>query len=230
MTVVSEKDKGIADAMNKGIRLGSGDLIVHMNAGDAFAAPDILQKVAADYRQSGWEWAVGSCELVNPRRGIVYERWIHAFDFGVLRRKQIICQQCTFVARTIFEKFGQFSEAFRVAMDYDFWLRIGQSVTPRILPFVVARVLLGGISSNPLRVNWELRRARVRNFGRSGGVLFEATEILMQLALYMADKYATMPAYELMKRGRVYTAAREVMRRHYPDLPSALTTTIRKRG
>ncbi len=231
MIVVSERDKGIADAMNKGIRLSSGKLIIHMNAGDAFADPEVLQRVAADHRQSGWEWAIGSSEAVDPRRGVIREQRVRGFDFGVLRRMQIVPHQSAFVAHTVFERFGLFSENFKIAMDYDFWLRIGQSVTPQILPFVVSRVLLGGVSSNPLRVNWEVRRARMRNFGRSGGVLFEGTEFLLQLALYVSDKVAAIPAYEVMKRSRVYTFVRGVvMRRHYPDLPSVVTVTIRKCG
>ncbi len=231
MTVVSEKDRGIANAMNKGILLSSGKVIIHMNAGDAFASPDILQRVATDYQQYGWEWAIGSYEAVDPRRGIIREQWVRAFDYSILRRTQVFSHQSTFVARTVFERFGPFNETFRVAMDHDFWLRIGRSVTPRILPFMVARVLLGGVSSNPLRVNFEVRRARMKNLGRSSGVLFEGTEFLLQLALCMADKFGSVPAYRAMKRSRIYVSVRDaVLRRHYPNRASVVTTTIRKCG
>lgn len=210
MKVVSERDRGIAHAMNKGVNLSSGELIIHLNAGDAFAAPDVLTRVAADHSQTAWPWAIGSCMTVDEQSGVVREKRIHAFDFETLRRVNFVPHQSTFVARAVFDRFGVFDQSFKITMDYDLWLRIGQHLKPRILSFVVSRVLLGGVSSNELRNYFEYRRARMNNCPAQefGGLPFEASQFGWRLALFLSDRLATVRAYQAIKRTGPYALLR----------------------
>ncbi len=230
MRITSETDRGISHAMNKGFQLSSGDLIMFLNAGDMFAGPEVLAKVATDYLASGWEWAIGSHDTLDVHRGVVYERRIRAFNFEGLRRANFIRHESTFVARTLFQKFGLFDEAFKIAMDYDFWLRIGRSVTPRILPFAVARVLSGGISSHETRRYWEYCRARTKNRkGAADAVLFEARHFALHCALNVSSMLAGVRSYRAMKRNRVYAFLRKAALGPYLHFDSMVTTTVRKR-
>lgn len=177
--IVSEKDSGIANAMNKGVRLSSGKLIIHLNAGDEFAAPDVLMKVAESYTRFNWEWAIGSVQRLDQFGGLSYTVTVHGFDYEVLRKGSFICQQSVFVKKSVFEKFGFFDESFSITMDYEFWLRIGRHIEPDILPFVVSKMEAGGISSDPMRCHHEFRRARAKNDPRHwlGTVLIDTKHL-----------------------------------------------------
>ena len=234
MKVVSERDQGIADAMNKGVGLSSGELIIHLNAGDAFAAPDVLTKVAADYSKAAWPWAIGSCMIIDKPSGAIREKRIHAFDFETLRRVNFVPHQSTFVARAVFDRFGLFDKSFKITMDYDFWLRIGRHLEPRILPLFVSRVSLGGVSSNELRNYFEYRRARMNNCPAPGfrDLPFEASQFGWRFALFLSDRLATVRACQAIRRTGSYALLRRWALRVHAGLDTVFTVspvgTIRK--
>lgn len=178
--IVSEKDSGIANAMNKGVRLSSGELIIHLNAGDELAASDVLMRAAESYSRFNWEWAIGSVQRMDESGRLSHTVIVHGFDYEVLRQGCFICHQSVFVKKSIFEKFGFFDESFRISMDYEFWLRIGRHIKPHILPFVVSKMEAGGISSNPLRCYLDFRRARAKNDPKDclSTVLFETRQLI----------------------------------------------------
>lgn len=225
MRVVSESDEGIADAMNKGVRLSSGELIIHLNAGDAFAGSDVLRQVAADYSKAAWPWAIGSCEVVDEQREVVRQKRIHAFDFEILRRANFVPHQSTFVARAVFDRFGLFDKDFKITMDYDLWLRIGQHVRPRILPFVVSRFSLGGNSSNELRNYFEYRRARIKNCPERGlsGLFFEASQLGWRVALFAAERLARVSAYQAVRASKPYSRLRKWALNAHASLDTVFT-------
>lgn len=227
MKVVSERDQGIADAMNKGVGLSSGELIIHLNAGDAFAGPDVLTKVAGDYSETAWPWAIGSCIIVDEQSGVIREKRIHAFDFETLRRVNFVPHQSTFVARAVFDRFGLFDKSFKITMDYDLWLRIGQRIKPRILSFVVSRVLLGGVSSNELRNYFEYRRARMNNCPAPGfeGFLFEAGQFGWRLARFISDRVAPLRAYQVIRKTGPYSFLRRRALGAHAGLETVFTTS-----
>jgi glycosyltransferase involved in cell wall biosynthesis len=223
--VVSESDQGIADAMNKGIQLSSGKLIIHLNAGDSFADLGVLKRVAADYSKTAWQWAIGSCAIVDAQRGIVREKRLHAFDFEILRRVNFVPHQSTFVARAVFDRFGLFDKDFKITMDYDLWLRIGQHVRPSILPFVVSRISLGGVSSNELRNYFEYRRARIKNCRERGfaGLFFEASQLGWRVALFTTERLATVGAYQAIRKSTPYSRLRKWARAAHASLDTVFT-------
>ncbi|MGI9034192.1 MAG: glycosyltransferase [Acidimicrobiales bacterium] len=63
--VVSEPDQGISDAMNKGVLRTTGDLLVHLHAGDRFVDPSVIDRVVESYQVDGWRWGVASSIAVD---------------------------------------------------------------------------------------------------------------------------------------------------------------------
>ena len=67
MRWVSEKDNGLYDAMNKGIRMATGDVVGILNSDDFFTSPDVLERVAGAFREeSGPDAVYGDIHFVNP--------------------------------------------------------------------------------------------------------------------------------------------------------------------
>lgn len=157
---VSEPDGGIADAMDKGVRLSTGELFLHIHAGDVLASPDVVAQLASDYAADPWPWAVGGTQVVGEGGEEVSLLWPKAYSYRKLRVRNFIPHPATVMTREAYGAFGPFSAGFRIAMDYRLWLALGQVHPPRLLPVLVSRFALGGASSNTDAAYAEELRAR----------------------------------------------------------------------
>ncbi|MDE7347760.1 MAG: glycosyltransferase [Muribaculaceae bacterium] len=112
---VSEKDKGIYDAMNKGIAAATGDYIIFMNAGDRFADNNVLSLVAS---------SLGHHTVVSGRWNRCYSdgrvKPAAPKKLNALKVEMPICHQATFV-RLSYHKENPFDTSFRLSADYDFF-------------------------------------------------------------------------------------------------------------
>jgi len=155
---------GISHAMNCGIQAARGAIIAHLHADDYYAAPDVLESVAAALQSSGRDWLVGEIAVLagdvllppQPRRAYSY----HALASG----RVFVPHPATFVRRRLFDEVGGFDEQLRYAMDIDLWLRVAVRTRPVVLPRVLAifRDHPGSVSSaNKLlarQEEWRVRR------------------------------------------------------------------------
>ncbi len=172
LTLVSEPDQGIYDAMNKGIGRASGDIIGILNADDFYADKNVLTKVAAAFASHPeTEIVYGDLEIVkadNPEKTV--RRWrAGQYRPERLRRGWIMPHPACFVKRTAYEKYGGFNPSFRLAADYEFLLRLlkRHGLKPVYIPEILVIMRAGGLSGRDLkqrRQGWrELKRAWLVN-------------------------------------------------------------------
>jgi len=157
---ISESDSGIAEAMNKGARLATGDLLVFLNAGDAFVDDDALAR-AVESIPAG----------TDLRRTVFYgdAHYAHASgteilhaDHEALAERSSLCHQSVLVGREV-QSENAYDERLSVFMDYDLWLRCLGRYTFVKLPVVLSRFSSGGISgSDDWAVRIEVERAVVQ--------------------------------------------------------------------
>ncbi len=132
----SEKDDGVYDAMNKGIRLARGEWLYFLGADDVLHDPQVLEKVAAFIvSQPGSHLVYGDVILRSSSR-----RYDGPFDLAKLLLEKNICHQAIFYRRTVFEKIGNYNLRYRIWADWDLNLRCFQhpAFINRHLDFVVA--------------------------------------------------------------------------------------------
>lgn len=159
--LVSETDEGIADAMNKGVLLASGEIIAHLHAGDRYINNSVIEKVMESYHQNAWRWGIASSIVVDD---LGNERHIYkaSSDYRILLKKNCIPHQSTFLVKDIFDKHGLFNINYKQAMDYEYWLRItfmgGERFT--VLPFATTYFLEGGKSSRVFELLKYLKKIR----------------------------------------------------------------------
>jgi len=127
---LSESDCGQADAVNKGIRMATGDIIGWLNSDDLYL-PGTLQTVA-DYFSDHPEcrWLYGRCQIIDSSGK---ERWqwitryknsrLKKFSIEKLLRENFISQPAVFFRKELFEEAGLLNLDLHYAMDYDLWLR-----------------------------------------------------------------------------------------------------------
>jgi len=118
---VSEPDRGISDALNKGLKLARGRYILVVQADDTLLSADTLQKVFPLLENEGYDIHSFPVIVDHPEIGKSLRRPIPILWWN--RFKFIFPHQGTFVHRRVFERIGGFMEDFSIAMDYDFFYR-----------------------------------------------------------------------------------------------------------
>lgn len=146
---VSESDAGIYDAMNKGIRLATGELIGIINSDDWYEY-DTVETVVKAYRQHGP--AVYHGIQRKHKNGVEIE--LLRTSANQLNRQMIEHSTC-FVPKAIYEEYGLFDEAYRYVGDYELMLRLRQNNVPFVpLDYVLANFREGGVSQSSKAI-WE---------------------------------------------------------------------------
>ncbi len=122
-TVWSEPDKGLYDAMNKAIDRAQGTYLIFLNAGDAFATPESLARIAVK-AQEGADVVYGQTQLVDSKRQVVGMRHLTApkrLDWKSFKDGMLVCHQA-FVPRR--ELCPHYDLNYRFSADYDWCIKV----------------------------------------------------------------------------------------------------------
>jgi glycosyltransferase involved in cell wall biosynthesis len=169
---ISEPDKGLYDAMNKGLALASGDVIGILNADDFYADADVISDVVASFAAKPADSLYADLLYVdkdNPEKVIRY------WKSGQLKTRSQFAygwmppHPTFFVKRDIYVKFGVFDTHFTSAADYELMLRLlyKHHISVNYLPRVTTMMRVGGKSNqnihNRIHANNEDKQAWVKN-------------------------------------------------------------------
>jgi glycosyltransferase involved in cell wall biosynthesis len=152
---VSEPDEGLYFALNKGLRMASGDVVGCLHADDVFADPGVLSRVAQELRDGGADACYGDLEYVSAGDSSKVVRFWRsapyvegAFGAGWMPPHP------TFYARAgVYHRFGGFDTRFSIGADWDLLFRLFEikRIRAGYLPGVMVRMRLGGISNRSLK-------------------------------------------------------------------------------
>lgn len=164
---VSEPDRGIYDAMNKGIGLATGDVVGFINADDFYASEDVLAKVAEMFRHSGVDACYGDLCYVKEFDTQSIVRYWRSSEFrpGLFASSWCPPHPTFFVRRKVYERFGHFDLSYRIAADVELMMRFLEihHVRARYLPEVLVKMRMGGTTNKSLKniakQNGEILRA-----------------------------------------------------------------------
>ena len=120
---ISEKDKGIYAAMNKGIALSKGEFISFLNSDDYYL-PGTFKKVAQEIESNVADIYHGDVQILSRNSPIEFAKPAFGTEnISKLGRGEYIYQPATFIRKSIFEKVGVFNEKLKIVSDYEFFLR-----------------------------------------------------------------------------------------------------------
>ncbi len=187
--LVSEPDRGIYDALNKGIQRASGEVVGFLHSDDLFAGAGVLSRVAAAFADPEVGAVYGDLVYVrkdNPDQVVRYWR-AGVFSRRRLRWGWMPPHPTLYVRRHVYEQHGLFDTSFRIAADYDFILRtLGQAgVGVRYIPEVLVKMRVGGASNRSLRnilrkSSEDLRALRRNGVGGVGALMWKNLSKLPQ--------------------------------------------------
>ena len=165
--IISEKDKGIYDAMNKGIRMATGEVIGILNSDDIYIDHSVLSTVAKAFADPAIKTVYADLQYVHPDNlDRVQRTWItgpfhkNSFYYGWMPPHPTF-----FVRKEVYDRIGLFNTDLRTAADYELMLRIlvKHGIATFYIPRVIVKMRAGGMSNaslrNRLRANREDRLA-----------------------------------------------------------------------
>lgn len=151
--LVSEKDKGIYDAQNKGMALASGEYLLFLNSGDFLCTPDVL-KTAVDMKLDK-DIVYGNMIInwgPNKTLGLMPDSITKEHLFS-----DTLWHPVSFIRRELFERYGHYDLSYSMVADYEFFVRtiIGKQVSTKHIPLTVCEFNTGGLSSDPKKKDLE---------------------------------------------------------------------------
>lgn len=198
---VSEKDKGQSDAINKGIKMATGDIVAWLNSDDVYT-PGTLQAVANAF-------------IANPTAGIVYgdvesffpdgrtDVWVNRFEPADFFSRVSIHQPAVFWKRELHATFGYIDESFYYLMDYDLWARIFFNTPSIRVEKTLARFRVhdsAKTGNNPIGLYDDYRRviSRMARSIADGELLHK----LKQLSVYHNQEDAVYPSFAALPKAQ----------------------------
>jgi glycosyltransferase involved in cell wall biosynthesis len=194
---LSEPDRGIYDAMNKGIRLATGDIVGMLNSDDCYVDADVVTDLVTAMRSANADAVFADLVYVDQsdtrqvRRYYDSSRWRPSrFRFGWMPAHPTF-----FIKRKFYERHGLFSLDYRIAADFEMLVRLlhrgGATYTHVARP--VVRMRTGGTSTRGLRQSWLLNREIVKAC-RANGVWTTLPIVLMKTPAKLMETLRRRPS------------------------------------
>ncbi|MEK7199586.1 MAG: glycosyltransferase family 2 protein [Bacteroidota bacterium] len=169
---ISEPDKGIYDAMNKGIKLASGDIVGILNSDDFYANNDVISSVVKEFEAKNVDSVFADLVFITreePQKIVRYYNSSHfnpkRFNYGWMPAHPTF-----FVKRNIYERYGLFKTDYKIASDYELLTRFlaKYKISYSYIPKVIIKMRTGGLSTKSLKSNWILNKEIVRACAENG--------------------------------------------------------------
>jgi glycosyltransferase involved in cell wall biosynthesis len=198
---ISEKDRGISDAFNKGVALSRGKYILILNADD-WMSPDQIACAVAALEKTGADFVFGDLIFYEGDRPLFRYAGDPDYARAIHRRWPSVGHPTTLAARRCFERIGLFDTGYRNAMDYDWLLRLHRAGARGVYcADVVAHMTHDGVSNNLFARTVEEVRQIVIAHGRDPMLAgLEARFRLLKTGLSRPVKRHGKPVYDFVRR------------------------------
>ena len=162
----SEKDKGMYDAMNKGIRMSTGEIVGIINSDDFYHRRDIISRVVEAFRNEKTQAVYGDVRFVNPDNLDKTVRYYSSRNFSPSRFRYgfMPAHPTFFTYRKYFEEFGYYKTDYHIAADYELLIRFlyTHQLKSKYLSLDFMKMRTGGASTASIKSNILLNKEIVR--------------------------------------------------------------------
>ncbi len=148
---ISEPDRGMYDAINKGINLASGDIIGILNSDDILAGPNVIMDIVSHFEETGTDAVYGDLLYVDPTNINVVHRYWKGLPFkrNRFRYGWMPAHPTFYLRRELIQQFGGYKNHYYTAADYEFMARYlyRHHVNAAYLPELLVKMRSGGVSN-----------------------------------------------------------------------------------
>ena len=172
LKLVSEKDKGIYDAMNKGIALASGDIVGILNSDDLYFENDVLHNINEVFEKDDPDAIYGGIvvtehdnlnKIIRIKKGSIYPK-------GGFRTGWHPAHPSFYVKKRIYDKYGCFDLSFGTASDMELMIRFieREHIFLKFLPKIMVKMRFGGASNNSIKALLKSNQYVLQAFEKNG--------------------------------------------------------------
>jgi glycosyltransferase involved in cell wall biosynthesis len=169
---ISEKDFGIYDAMNKGLKLATGDIIGILNSDDFYQNNSIISRIVQEFKTKSVDLVFGDIVFVEPTNLNKIVRYYSSANFHPKKFAWgwMPAHPSCFIKREIYDKYGDFKTDYAIASDYEILTRFmaKYGISYSYIPEVLVKMRKGGVSNKTLLSNWILNKEIVRACAENG--------------------------------------------------------------
>lgn len=187
---ISEPDRGLSHAVNKGIAMSRGDLVGWLNADDIFLPGALAAVLEARRGHPDAGWITGQCLIIDAqgreiRKAVTAYKnlLLSRYSFGLHLTQNFVSSASTFFARQALEEVGPLDETLRYAMDYDLHLRLATHGVPVVIqrPLAAFRMMEGTLSMVNFPAQFQEHSEIPRRHGRGHGVAIAVNSVASRL-------------------------------------------------
>lgn len=174
---VSKKDKGQVDAINRGLKKSTGQILTYINADDVYKESTLLKVGQAFMNNPSISWLTGYGDIID-KDGKIISRFITNYKnlllninkYSLLLVVNYITQPSTFLNRKIYKQYGPFTGTKNYVMEYGLWLKLGRIQMPLIIKKTLSsfRLTNDNISSiaasELLKIDYQISKQYSNNF------------------------------------------------------------------
>ncbi|MBO7084008.1 MAG: glycosyltransferase [Bacteroidales bacterium] len=172
MKWISEPDKGIYDAMNKGIRMASGDVVGLLNSDDFYTSNDVLETIAKTFEGSDIDACYGDIHYVNDNDLEKCVRYYSSAKFTPKRMMYgyIPAHPSFYCRKEVYQKYGLFDTSFKIAADFEQLLRLiyVEKIKTEYIPKDFVTMRTGGASNASISSRIAIMKEHLRGFKKNG--------------------------------------------------------------
>lgn len=197
MRWISEPDKGIYDAMNKGIRMATGDVVGLLNSDDFYTSDDVLENVAKTMSDPNVDAVYGDIHYVNDDDLTHCVRYYSSrvFRRGLMRMGFMPAHPSFYCRQAIYEKYGTFDTSLRIAADFENLLRLifVNRIRTKYIPEDFVTMRTGGASSSGMVSHKRILKEHMIAYKQNGvysNLLLEGLRYLYKIGEIIVSKFS----------------------------------------
>ena len=167
--IVSEPDKGIYDAINKGIKNSTGEIIGFLNSDDTFYDENSLKHIA-DAFDKDTDCVFGDLIYTDKDENIKRIWKGSEFKKGAFNKGWMPAHPTFYCRRSVYEKLGLYDDSFKIAGDFELMLRFLEkyNIRSKYIPKTLVKMKVGGVSNNGFKSKLNILKEEFRAFDQNG--------------------------------------------------------------
>lgn len=189
--VVSEPDKGIYDAMNKGVQLASGDIVGILNSDDFYETTTVIEDIVKHFKNNkSSDIVFGDVVFVEPNnlKKVVRYYSSEKFKSSKLRFGWMPPHPATFIRKSVYDKYGLYKLGYKISADYEMFVRLLMvaKLSFSRIDKIIVRMRSGGASTDGIQSSITLNKEIVKAC-RENGVYTNLFIVLLKMPFKLLE-------------------------------------------